>query len=44
MKSGKDAMLNQTGQDFDTDLDEFVTCAAAFTRLRSLISMWMDDK
>jgi len=36
-------MLNQSGQDFDTDLDEFVICAAAFNRLRELVKLWMYD-
>lgn len=34
---------NQFGQEFDTDLDEFVTCANAFAQLKKLLSCWVGD-
>jgi hypothetical protein len=36
--------LNKTiVNDFDTDLDEFVTCKAAFGKLKELCSLWCHD-
>ena len=29
------------GQEFDTDLDEFVTCKAAFGKLKDLMNRWL---
>jgi hypothetical protein len=35
---------NQTlTTEFDTDLDEFVTCSAAFKKLKDLVSRWLED-
>ena len=31
------------GQEFDTDLDEFVTCRAAFSKLKDLMNGWLQD-
>jgi hypothetical protein len=29
--------------EFDTDLDEFVTCAGAFKKLKELVMKWLED-
>ena len=29
--------------EFDTDLDEFVTCRAAFTKMKDLMNRWLQD-
>ena len=34
--------IQNTGE-FDTDLDEFVTCAPVFKKLRELINVWLKD-
>ena len=33
----------QSSGEFDTDLDEYVTCAAVFKKLRDLINLWLRD-
>jgi len=33
----------QFGQEFDTDLDEFVTCANSFAQLKKLLKCWVID-
>lgn len=43
-RSGKQgAQSTQFGQEFDTDLDEFVTCANAFAQLKKLMKCWVYD-
>lgn len=38
-----DAGENPSTTEFDTDLDEFVTCQHAFKRLKELVTSWFDD-
>lgn len=33
----------QATAEFDTDLDEYVTCAAVFKKLRELVNHWLKD-
>ena len=33
----------KTSSDFDTDLDEYVTCAPVFKKLRNLMNLWFED-
>ena len=40
-KNSKDK--TKFGQEFDTDLDEFVTCANAFAQLKKLLKCWVID-
>ena len=34
---------NQLTTEFDTDLDEFVTCSASFRKLKDLVQSWLED-
>src|SRR3569833_1757569 len=34
---------NQSAGEFDTDLDEFATCAGAFKMFKELVMKWLDD-
>lgn len=36
-------MPNNVSGEFDTDLDEYVTCAPVFRKLRDLINLWLRD-
>lgn len=34
---------NATTTQFDTDLDEFITCSASFKKLKDLVTIWYED-
>lgn len=42
-KSGAGNFMRQqkNQQDFDNDLDEYVTCASIFKKLRDLANLWV---
>lgn len=35
--------MTHFGQEFDTDLDEFVTCANSFAQFKKLMKCWVSD-